>query len=176
MLRRTLMKAALAVGGTLAASLNVVARAQDAPATPSTGGTPMTSNDPQTGYAPVDGLQLYYEIHGAGRPTLLLHGAYGTTGLWGDLLPGLAAGRQIIAVDLQGHGRTADIARPIRYEPMAEDCAALLDYLGIEQVDVVGYSMGAATGLRLAIQHPERVRRQALASVSFRSDGLYPEI
>jgi len=134
------------------------------------------SNDPLTGYAPVDGLQLYYEIHGAGRPTLLLHGAYGTTGMWGELLPGLAAGRQIIALDPQGHGRTADIARPIRYEAMAEDCAALLDYLGIEQVDVVGYSMGAGTGLRLSIQHPERVRRQVLASGSFRSDGIYPEI
>jgi pimeloyl-ACP methyl ester carboxylesterase len=134
------------------------------------------SNDLLTGYAPVDGLQLYYEIHGAGRPTLLLHGAYGTTGMWGELLPGLAAGRQIIALDPQGHGRTADIARPIRYEAMAEDCAALLDYLGIEQVDVVGYSMGAGTGLRLSIQHPERVRRQVLASGCFRSDGIYPEI
>jgi pimeloyl-ACP methyl ester carboxylesterase len=134
------------------------------------------SNDLLTGYAPVDGLQLYYEIHGAGRPTLLLHGAYGTTGMWGKLLPGLAAGRQIIALDPQGHGRTADIARPIRYEAMAEDCAALLDYLGIEQVDVVGYSMGAGTGLRLSIQHPERVRRQVLASGCFRSDGIYLEI
>jgi pimeloyl-ACP methyl ester carboxylesterase len=130
----------------------------------------------QTGYAPVNGLQMYYEIHGVGRPTLLLHGAYGATGLWGDLLPGLAAGRQIIAVDLQGHGRTADIDRPIRYEPMADDCAALLDHLGIEQADVVAYSLGAATGLRLAMRHPGRVRRQALASASFRSDGIYQEI
>jgi pimeloyl-ACP methyl ester carboxylesterase len=96
--------------------------------------------------------------------------------MWGDLLPGLVAGRQIIAVDLQGHGRTADIDRPIRYEPMADDCAALLDHLGITQADVVGYSMGAGTGLRLSIQHPKRVRRQVLASASFRSDGLYPEI
>ena len=136
----------------------------------------MTSGEPQTGYAPVNGLQIYYEIHGAGRPTLLLHGAYATTGLWGDLLPGLAAGRQIIAVDLQGHGRTADIDRLIRYESMADDCAALLDHLGIPQADVVGYSMGAGVGLRLAIQHPERVRRQVLASASFRSDGVYPEI
>jgi pimeloyl-ACP methyl ester carboxylesterase len=119
---------------------------------------------------------MYYEIHGEGRPTLLLHGAYGTTGLWGDLLPGLAAGRQIIAVDPQGHGRTADIGRPIRYEPMANDCAALLDHLGIKQADVIGYSMGAGIGLRLSIQHPERVRRQVLASASFRSDGVYPEV
>jgi pimeloyl-ACP methyl ester carboxylesterase len=91
-------------------------------------------------------------------------------------LPGLAAGRQIIAVDPQGHGRTADIDRPIRYESMADDCAALLDYLGIAQADVVGYSMGAGAGLRLAIQHPARVGRQVLASASFRSDGMYPEI
>jgi pimeloyl-ACP methyl ester carboxylesterase len=136
----------------------------------------MTSGEPQTGYAPVNGLEMYYEIHGAGRPTLLLHGAYGATGMWSDLLPGLSAGRQIIAVDPQGHGRTADVDRPIRYELMADDCAALLDYLGIEQVDVVGYSMGAGTGLRLSIQHPARVRRQALASASFRSDGIYQEI
>jgi pimeloyl-ACP methyl ester carboxylesterase len=136
----------------------------------------MTSKQPQTGYAPVNGLQMYYEVHGEGRPTLLLHGAYGATGMWGDLLPGLAAGRQLIAVDLQGHGRTADIDRPIRYEPMADDCTALLDHLGVAQADVVGYSMGAGTGLRLAIQHPARVRRQVLASASFRSDGLYPEI
>ena len=79
-------------------------------------------------------------------------------------------------VDPQGHGRTADIDRPIRYESMADDCAALLDDLGIERADVVGYSMGAGTGLRLSIQHPERVRRQVLASASFRSDGVYPEI
>jgi pimeloyl-ACP methyl ester carboxylesterase len=136
----------------------------------------MAKGAPQTGYAPVNDLQLYYEIHGTGRPTLLLHGAYGTTGLWGELLPGLATGRQIIAVDPQGHGRTADIDRPIRYEAMADHCAALLDHLGIEQADVVGYSMGAGTGLRLAIQHPARVRRQVLASASFRSDGVYPEI
>jgi len=136
----------------------------------------MTSGEPQTGYASINGLQLYYEIHGNGRSTLLLHGAYGTTGLWGELLPELAAGRQIIAVDPQGHGRTADIDRPIRYEAMADDCAALLDHLGIEQADVVGYSMGASTGLRLAIQHPARVRRQVLASASFRSTGMYPEI
>jgi pimeloyl-ACP methyl ester carboxylesterase len=136
----------------------------------------MPNGAPQTGYAPVNGLQMYYELHGEGRPTLLLHGAYGATGMWGELLPGLAARRQIIAVDPQGHGRTADIDRPIRYEAMADDCAALLDHLGVAQADVVGYSMGAATGLRLSIQHPARVRRQALASASFRSDGVYPEI
>lgn len=136
----------------------------------------MTNGEPKTGYAPVIGLQMYYEIHGAGRPTLLLHGAYGTTGMWGELLPGLATGRQIVAVDPQGHGRTADIDRPIRYEAMADDCAALLDYLGVEQADVIGYSMGAGTGLRLSIQHPARVGRQVLASASFRSDGIYPEI
>jgi pimeloyl-ACP methyl ester carboxylesterase len=136
----------------------------------------MANEAPETGYAPVNGLQMYYELHGEGRPTLLLHGAYGATGMWGHLLPGLAAGRQIIAVDPQGHGRTADIDRPIRYEAMADDCAALLDHLGVAQADVVGYSMGASTGLRLSIQHPARVRRQVLASASFRSDGLYPEI
>jgi pimeloyl-ACP methyl ester carboxylesterase len=136
----------------------------------------MQSGEPQTGYAPVNGLQMYYELHGDGRPTLLLHGAYGATGMWGALLPGLAAGRRIIAVDLQGHGRTADVDRPFRFEAMADDCAALLGHLGIDQVDTVAYSMGGGVGLRLAIQHPALVRRQVIMSAHFRSDGYYPEV
>ena len=93
----------------------------------------MATTEPRTGYAPVNGLEMYYEIHGEGAPLLLLHGAYMTIDLMDAILPGLAASRQVIAVEQQGHGHTADIDRPITYEQMADDSAALLDHLGVEQ-------------------------------------------
>ena len=136
----------------------------------------MTVSAPTTGYAPVNGLRMYHEVHGEGRPTLLLHGAYGTIPMWGDLLTGLAAGRQVIAVEQQAHGRTVDVDRPIRYETMADDCATLLDHLGVDQADVVGYSMGANVGLRLAIQHPAKVRRLVSLSGNARMDAYGPEM
>src|SRR5437867_9358465 len=102
----------------------------------------MTTPAVQTGYAPVNGLQMYYEIHGAGQPLILLHGGFGMTGMFGAVLPLLAQGRQVIAVDLQGHGRTADIDRPMRLEHMGDDIAALIKHLGLAQADVMGYSMG----------------------------------
>src|SRR5919199_2689608 len=92
-------------------------------ARPTAKGITMTSTTPQTGYAPVNGLNLYYEIHGAGAPLILLHGGFGSTGMFGELLPALAAHRRVIAADLQGHGRTADIDRPLRFERMADDIA-----------------------------------------------------
>src|SRR5579885_3251219 len=98
----------------------------------------MTLATPTSGYAPVNGLRLYYEIHGEGDPLVLLHGGLGSTGTLGDLLPLLARSRRVIAADLQAHGRTADIDRPIRYEAMADDIAALLDQLRIERADVMG--------------------------------------
>ena len=136
----------------------------------------MTSGEPQTGYAPVNGLEMYYEIHGAGRPTLLLHGAYGATGMWGDLLPGLAASRQIIAVDLQGHGRTADIDRPLDLGSMADDIAALIEHLRLEQPDVMGYSLGGGVALHTAVRHPELVRRLVVVSPNLRPDAIYAEM
>lgn len=136
----------------------------------------MTDETPRSGYAPVNGLQLYYEIHGAGEPLVLLHGGLGMTGMFGELLPLLAQGRQVIAVDLQGHGRTADIDRPIRLELMADDVAALLRHLGFSQADLMGYSMGGGVALRVAIQHAALVRRLVLVSIPFRRDGWYPEV
>jgi pimeloyl-ACP methyl ester carboxylesterase len=97
---------------------------------------------PAGSYAPVNGLNLYYEKHGTGRPLVLLHGGLGSTGMFGALLPLLAKSRQVIAVDLQAHGRTADIDRPIRLELMADDIAALIEHIGLEKVDLMGYSMG----------------------------------
>lgn len=128
-------------------------------------------------YAPVDDVDLYYEVHGEGRPTLLLPGAYMTTESMAPLLAPLARTRQVIAVDPQGHGRTPDIVdRPITYEGMADDMAGLARHLQLDEVDVVGYSMGGGIGLRMAISHPDLVRRAALASASFRYDGMYSEV
>ena len=137
----------------------------------------MANTAPQTGYAPVNGLQMYYEIHGSGGvPIVLLHGAYMNTGAMEFLLPGLASTRQIIATDLQGHGRTADVDRPLSYEQMADDVAALMAHLGIAQADVVGYSMGGGVALQLAVRHPELVRKIVAASAGYRLDGMYPEV
>lgn len=136
----------------------------------------MADTQPRSGYAPVNGLRLYYEISGAGEPLVLLHGGLGMTGMFGEQLPRLAQGRQVIAVDLQGHGRTADIDRPMRLELMADDIAALIRHLGLGQVDLMGFSMGAGVALRAAIQHPALVRRLVLISIPFRRDGWYPEV
>lgn len=133
----------------------------------------MATPDPQTGYAPVNGLSMYYEIHGQGRPLVLLHGAYMTIDMMGPLLPGLAATRQVVAAEQQGHGRTADIDRAITYEQMADDTAGLLQHLGIDSADIVGYSMGGGIALQLAIRHPGVVRKLVVASASYTSDGMH---
>jgi pimeloyl-ACP methyl ester carboxylesterase len=130
----------------------------------------------KTGYAPVNGLKLYYEIHGAGQPLVLLHGGVGATEMFSPIMPSLSSSRQVIAVDLQAHGRTADIDRPLRCEAMADDIAALIKYLGIEKADVMGYSLGGCVALRTAIQHPGIVRKLVVVSTTFKRDGWYPEI
>ena len=127
-------------------------------------------------YALVNGLNLYYEIHGAGRPLVLLHGGYQTIGAIGPLLPALAQTRQVIAVELEGHGHTVDLDRPLSVEQMAEDVAGLIDQLGIQRADVFGYSMGGQTGLRLAIRHPDRVRKLVAVSAPYNIQGYYPAI
>jgi pimeloyl-ACP methyl ester carboxylesterase len=130
----------------------------------------------QSGYASVNGLDMYYEIHGAGRPLVLLHGALMTIEGFQKLLPSLAKTRQVIAIEQQAHGRTADIDRPFRYEQMADDTAALLRELGIEHADLFGYSMGGSIALQVAIRHPELVRKLVLAAPAYGPDGLYPEV
>lgn len=127
-----------------------------------------------TGYAPVNGLSMYYEIYGEGRPLLLLHGAYQTIDTLGPILPGLAATRRVIAPEQQGHGHTADVDRPITYEQMADDTAALLQHIGIESADVFGYSLGGATALQLVIRHPASVRKLVVASAGYTSDSMHP--
>jgi pimeloyl-ACP methyl ester carboxylesterase len=146
-------------------------------ATPAAEGERMTQTDMQSGYAPVNDLQMYYEIHGRGGvPIVLLQGSYMSTSGMEFLLSGLAKTRQVIATDFQGHGRTADVDRPITYEQMADDVAGLMDHLGIAQADIVGYSMGGATGLRLAIDRSELVRKLVALSAHFRLDSIYPEL
>jgi pimeloyl-ACP methyl ester carboxylesterase len=130
-------------------------------------------------YADVNGLSLYYDEYGdgaSGTPLVLLHGAFHTGEMFGPLLTELAENRLVITPDLQGHGRTADIGRPLRFETMANDVAELIRHLGLSQVDVLGYSLGGAAGLRLAIQHPDLVRRLVVMSVPAKRDGSYPEV
>jgi pimeloyl-ACP methyl ester carboxylesterase len=126
-------------------------------------------------YADVNGISLYYAEHGAGQPLILLHGGLGMSEMWAPLIPLLAKDRRVITVDLQAHGHTADVDRPLRHETLADDIAALIRYLGLEQADVMGYSFGAATALRTAIQHPDLVRRLVIVSLPARRDGWYPE-
>ncbi len=126
-------------------------------------------------YADVNGISLYYEEHGSGQPLVLLHGGLAAGSTYAPILPELARGRRVVLVDLQAHGHTADADRPLRYETMADDIAGLVGHLGLEQADVMGYSLGGATALRTAIQHPELVRRLVIVAVPFRRDGWYPE-
>ena len=139
---------------------------------------PAHQPDARRGYVPVNGLDMYYEFHGSGSPLALFHGAMGTIdSCFADLLPALAATRQVVAVELQGHGHTADVDRPLSYRQMAADAAVLLGALGVGIADLVGYSMGGAVALELALQHPGVVRRLVFAGgTSYRPDGLYPEM
>jgi pimeloyl-ACP methyl ester carboxylesterase len=131
---------------------------------------------PKSGYAPVNGLKLYYEIHGTGEPLVLIHGGVGATNMFHDILPALAKSRQVIAVDLQAHGRTADIDRPMTFDALAGDITALLDHLGIAKASIMGYSLGGGVALRTAVLHPSAVRKLVLVSTAFKRDGWYPEI
>src|SRR5690348_5077600 len=136
----------------------------------------MTIQDnPQKGYTSVNGLKLYYEIHGNGAPLIILPGGFMTVEAMGEIVPQLAITRQIIGVGLQGHGHTADIDRPLSYEAMADDIAALIDHLGLGQAEIFGFSLGGGVALQTAFRHPEKVRKLALASTAFKHDGWYPE-
>jgi pimeloyl-ACP methyl ester carboxylesterase len=131
--------------------------------------------NPTTGYAPVNGLKMYYEVHGSGDPMVLLHGSFMTiTNNW-TWIGELAKTRKVIAVEMQGHGRTADIQRDLSYENLADDVAALLDDLKIPSADLVGYSMGGGVAMQCAIRHPEKVRKVVSISAVFRHDGLVKE-
>jgi len=162
-----MMLATLITAGTakavLAASALAVAQAQTTPVV-------------KTGYAPVNDLKLYYEIHGSGEPLVLLHGGLGSIEMMANLLPELAKNHEVIAVDLQAHGRTADIDRPITYEALGDDIAALLEYLGVKRADLVGYSLGGGAALQTTFRHPAVVRKLVVISTPFKHDGWYPGV
>jgi pimeloyl-ACP methyl ester carboxylesterase len=139
--------------------------------------TDSTARTKGTGaYAEVNGINLYYETHGSGRPLVLLHGGLMSGETFGPVLPLLAERHQVIAVDLQGHGRTADIDRPIDVRLMAGDIAALIDHLRLATPDVVGYSLGGGVALHTAAKHPAKVRRLVMVSANLRPDAIYPEM
>ena len=141
----------------------------------STDNSKIINEESKSGYALVNGLNMYYEIHGTGQPLVLLHGAFSAIGTsFGKILPELAKTRQVIAFELQAHGRTADIDRPLTIEGMADDVAAALQALGIGQVDVFGYSMGSEVALHLVIRHPDVVHKLVLASVTYTLSGIHP--
>ncbi|TMG53644.1 MAG: alpha/beta hydrolase [Chloroflexi bacterium] len=127
-------------------------------------------------YADVNGIKLYYEIHGTGRPLILLHGGLGAIEMFGPNLTILAKRHQVIGVDLQAHGRTADIDRPIRTELMAEDIAALIKHMKLERPDVVGYSLGGGVAFFVALRHPELVRKLVIVSTPIKRNAFYPDI
>lgn len=145
------------------------ADAQQAPASPKT----LKSS----GYAPVNGLKLYYEIHGEGQPLVLLHGAYMTIDLnWSQLIPELAKTHKVIALEMQGHGHTADINRPITFQSLADDVAGLLQYLKIDSADVLGFSLGGTVAYAFAIQHPAMVKKLVLISTVYKYHGWQKEV
>ena len=127
-------------------------------------------------YAEVNGINLYYETHGRGRPLILLHGGLGSSEMFGPVRPLLAERHQVVAVDLQGHGRTADIDRPIDVRLMADDIAALSDHLGLDRPDLVGYSLGGGVALHTAAKYPNKVRRLVVVSANVRRDAIPPEM
>ena len=136
--------------------------------------SPSTTNE--SSYASVNGLRMYYEVHGAGSPLILLHGGFGGVGMFRQLLPHLALTRRVIAPELQGHGHTADIDRPLSFDFMADDVAALLDALRLPTADILGYSLGGGVALRTAIRHPAMVRKLVAVSTPYKSDGWHSEV
>jgi pimeloyl-ACP methyl ester carboxylesterase len=134
------------------------------------------TNHPAGNYASVNGITLYYEIHGTGKPLIMLHGGFGTFEMFAALSPTLAEKYQVIGVDLYGHGRTALTDRPFRFEHMADDIAGLIEHLGLEKTDLLGFSLGGAVALQTAIRHPERVNQLVLISTPFKRTGWHPEM
>ena len=137
---------------------------------------PTVFGQAKAGYAQVNGIKMYYEVHGAGKPLVLLHGAFNTINTaFGQIIPALSKTRQVIAVELQGHGRTQDIDRPFSFETMADDVAALLKFLKTDSADIFGYSMGGGVAQQIAIRHPGVVRRLIITSSVYKYEGWSPE-
>jgi pimeloyl-ACP methyl ester carboxylesterase len=136
-------------------------------------GAAMLPAPSKSGYAPVNGVEVYYAVYGEGAPLVLLHGGLATIDMFGPNVALLAEGHQVIAIDLQGHGHTLPFERPMSYEAMADDVAGVIQYLGLEKADIMGYSLGAGTALRVAIQHPDRVNKLIVASAPYAWAGWH---
>jgi pimeloyl-ACP methyl ester carboxylesterase len=177
--RRAIFTTLVAAGATLAVPKIMLAHADAGTATPATEAEGTSQLAAESGFAPVNGLQMYYEIHGDAvdgqPPLLLLHGGFLSIATsFAPIIPEFASQRQVVAVEQQGHGHTADIDRPLTFEQEADDTAAALEYLGIDQVDVYGYSDGGNVALGLAIRHPELVRKVAIAGTNITNEDLVP--
>jgi pimeloyl-ACP methyl ester carboxylesterase len=171
------VRPSIAIAAALAASLTVSARARAKEEKPVIRTAQTTTSKPvRKGRLEVNGLSYYFEIHGKGEPLLLLHGGLGQIEMFGPVLADLSKGRQVIAVDLQGHGRTSLGDREIEPIDMGEDMAVIVKKLGYDKVDVLGYSLGGGVGFRFAVQHPQMVRRLVLVSVGYAQDGFYAEM
>lgn len=130
----------------------------------------------ESGYADVNGLKMYYEVYGKGKPIVLLHGSFMTIPLnWSHMIPLLAKHRKVIVPEMQGHGRTRDIPREISYEAMADDVSGLLRHLRVDSADILGYSMGGGIGFQVAVRHPGQVRRLVILSGTYAHDGWWPD-
>jgi pimeloyl-ACP methyl ester carboxylesterase len=131
---------------------------------------------PSGQYAHINGLNLYYEIHGSGQPLILLHGGLGSIGMFEQILPHLAETRQVIGVELQAHGHTADIDRPFSFEAMADDVATLIKHLDLEGTDILGYSLGGSVAWQTAIRHPATIRKLVVIAAPCQRQSWYPEV
>jgi pimeloyl-ACP methyl ester carboxylesterase len=134
------------------------------------------ANEPMGKYLPINDIELYYEVHGTGKPLIMLHGGFGSFDMFSSISPTLAQDHQVIGVDLYGHGHTAITDRPIDFEQMADDIAGLIHHLGLEKVDILGYSLGGNVALQTAIRYPELISRLIVISIPFKRSGWYPEV
>lgn len=131
----------------------------------------------ESGYADVNGLKMYYEVYGQGKPIVLIHGSYMNIPLnWSHIIPLLASNRKVIVAEMQGHGRTKDISRELSYEGMADDVAGLLKHLKVDSADILGYSMGGGVAFQVAVRHPQQVRRLVVLSGTYAHDGWWPDV
>jgi pimeloyl-ACP methyl ester carboxylesterase len=180
LLLATLLLATLLLATLLAATL-LAAACTPAACTPAHSAPPseetnMTTTSVTSAYAPINGLRLYYEVQGKGDPLIVLHGGLGSLQMFGGNIATMAKTRQVIAVDLRGHAHTGLGDRELGYDVMADDIAGLMDHLGLEKADVLGYSLGAGVAVHVAVRHPERVRRLVVASAAFRRTEYFPEV
>lgn len=163
MLRREFLKTTTATAATAVLTATIPAQAQETPAVPN------------ANFADVNGQHIFYSVHGAGTPLVLLHGGVNPN-CFGSNLAELARGRQVITPHLQAHGRTPDTDRPLRAESLGDDIAAVIRHLRLGRADVMGYSLGASVALQTAIRHPDVVDRLVLVAARMRQDGAYPEV